>query len=179
MFRTVLVWPACVTECASCVSHLVTQGKGLGARVRKGARMLCPFMFGMGVDDDDETATNATCCPQPLPAACLLRHCLILLSELGCRSDTQSNYSQVSAASSNWEDTDYDERGDRASNATEAHQRQQWQQQQPQQQQQQQQQQQAQDTGRVPKKVSYAQQLVQSVFPQVPPAFNARRSDSR
>ena len=89
-----------------------------------------------------------------------------------CRSDTQSNYSQVSGASSNWEDTDYDDRGDRASNATEAHQRHQWQQQQTQQQQQQTLQQQQQtlqppDAERIPKKVTYAQQLVQSVFPQV------------
>jgi hypothetical protein len=81
------------------------------------------------------------------------------------RSDTQSNYSQVSGASSNWEDTDYDDRGDRASNATEAHQRHQWQQQQTQQQQQQTLQ--PPDAERIPKKVTYAQQLVQSVFPQV------------
>jgi hypothetical protein len=64
---------------------------------------------------------------------------------------------------------DYDDRGDRASNATEAHQRQPWQQQQ--QQQQQQPFQQPQDSARIPKKVTYAQQLVQSVFPQVMSSF--------
>ncbi len=85
-----------------------------------------------------------------------------------CRSDTQSNYSQISGASSNWEDTDYDDRGDRASNATEAHQRQQWQQQQ--QPQQLHTTHQPKDAGRAPKKVTYAQQLVQSLFPQVLPS---------
>ena len=42
------------------LSHRVPQSKGLGSRVRNGARMLCPFMFGMGADEDDDTATNAT-----------------------------------------------------------------------------------------------------------------------
>ncbi len=146
------------------MSQLLSQNKGLGARVRKGARILCPFMFGMGVDDDDDTATNATYYSSAFLVApysgCFTLH---------CRSDTQSNYSQVSGASSNWEDTDYDDRGDRASNATEAHQRQPWQQQQ----QQQQPSQQPQDSARIPKKVTYAQQLVQSVFPQVLSFFGA------
>ena len=108
----------------------------------------------------------------PLMQRTALQHCslpLFWLFKHHCRSDTQSNYSQVSGASSNWEDTDYDDRGDRASNATEAHQRQPWQQQQ--QQQQQQPFQQPQDSARIPKKVTYAQQLVQSVFPQVMSSF--------
>jgi hypothetical protein len=120
-------------------------------------------MFGMGAEDEDDTATNATYCSINLSFS--TSQPVALHSNFHCRSDTQSNYSQVSGASSNWEDTDYDDRGDRASNATEAHQRHQWQQQQTQQQQQPSQQ--PPDAERIPKKVTYAQQLVQSVFPQV------------
>jgi hypothetical protein len=114
-------------------------------------------MFGMGAEDEDDTATNATYCSIYLSFS--TSQPFALHSNFRCRSDTQSNYSHVSGASSNWEDTDYDDRGDRASNATEAHQRHQWQQQQPSQQ--------PPDAERIPKKVTYAQQLVQSVFPQV------------